>query len=200
MSEVQTFDPPVLPPASTPTKWEREYRAFQRLLPSLLQTHRGQYVAIHDEKVVDSGDDEIALTRRVFAKVGNVPIHVDLVTDCPPSCARATLPHSGVGDVMIRYRYTPFSGSPATFVSTFRLATRTPVKVSSAAFPPRSILPRIVRSFRVALVDALGLTQSGSMIVSGLGSAIQSCPDLHRRAISVRSLPTVTVKILRLRR
>jgi hypothetical protein len=84
VSEVQTFDPPVLGPATPRTKWEREYAAFQRLLPSLLQTHRGQYVAIHDEQAVDSGDDEIALARRVFAKVGNVPIHIGLVTDTPP--------------------------------------------------------------------------------------------------------------------
>jgi hypothetical protein len=92
MSEIQICDPPVLGPVAPPTKWEREYRVFQRLLPSLLQTHRGQYVAIHDEQVVDSGEDEIALTRRVFAKVGNVPIHIELVTD---RAQVARIPHYG---------------------------------------------------------------------------------------------------------
>ena len=90
MSQVLTFDQPVLAPTDAPTKWEREYRAFQKLLPSLLQTHRGQFVAIHDEQVVDSGDDEIALAQRVFAKVGNVPIHVEFVSECPPI---ARVPH-----------------------------------------------------------------------------------------------------------
>lgn len=31
-------------------KFERERRAFFRLLPALLGTHRGQYVAVHDER------------------------------------------------------------------------------------------------------------------------------------------------------
>jgi hypothetical protein len=64
-------------------KWEREYQAFRRLLPELLKTHKGQYVAVHDEKVVDSDTDDIALIRRVHAKYGYVPIHVELVTDHP---------------------------------------------------------------------------------------------------------------------
>ncbi len=62
-------------------KWEREYRAFRRLLPQLLQTHRGQYVAIHEGQVVASGKDKLALALQVFAQVGNVPIHVGLVTE-----------------------------------------------------------------------------------------------------------------------
>jgi len=84
MSNLVTFDPPVLTPAVIQTKWQREYAAFQKLLPSLLQTHRGQYVAIHNEQMLDSGDNEIALIERVFAKVGNVPIHVGLVTETSP--------------------------------------------------------------------------------------------------------------------
>ncbi len=45
-----------LPPR---TKWEREYRAFHRLLPQLLATQRGQFVAIHEERVIDSDADEL---------------------------------------------------------------------------------------------------------------------------------------------
>lgn len=60
---------------------EREYQAFLRLLPQLLETHRGKYVAIHNEQVVDSDTDDVALILRVQAKVGYVPIHVGLVTD-----------------------------------------------------------------------------------------------------------------------
>jgi hypothetical protein len=65
-------------------KGEREYRAFLRLLPELLLTHRGKFVAIHNGKVVDSDTDDVALILRVQGKVGYVPIHVGLVTDVPP--------------------------------------------------------------------------------------------------------------------
>lgn len=64
-----------------PTKWERELEAFKKLLPSLLATHRGKYVAIHEGQVVDSGDDKLELALRVLGRVGNVPIHVGLITD-----------------------------------------------------------------------------------------------------------------------
>ena len=90
MSDPTTLPAPVvnLPPAPR-TKWEREYQTFQGLLPQLLVTHRGQYVAIHNEQVVDSGDDKLAVALRVLAKVGNVPIHVGHVTDGPEPIARS---------------------------------------------------------------------------------------------------------------
>ena len=65
-------------------KGEREYRAFLRLLPEFLATHRGKYVAVHNGQVVDSDTDDVALILRVQAKVGYVPIHVGLVTDSQP--------------------------------------------------------------------------------------------------------------------
>jgi hypothetical protein len=86
MSEVTTLPAPVIawppPPAN---KWEREYQAFRRLLPQLLLTQRGRYVAIHNEEVIDHDTEEIPLILRVLKRVGNVPIHVALVTeDIPP--------------------------------------------------------------------------------------------------------------------
>jgi hypothetical protein len=71
-------------PAPALSKGEREYRAFLRLLPGLLATHRGQYVAVHDGQVVDSGPDDVALILRVQARVGYVPLFVGLVTERPP--------------------------------------------------------------------------------------------------------------------
>ncbi len=64
------------PTTSTPTfeiylphperpKAERERLAFHLLLPGLVTIHRGQYVAIHDEQVVDSGSDPAELAARV---------------------------------------------------------------------------------------------------------------------------------------
>ena len=92
MNEPTTYPPLILDPPQPPAnKAERERLAFLRLLPALLQTHRGQYVAIHNEQVVDSGDNELDLADRVWAKHGYVPIHVDLVTDQPRPLAR--IPH-----------------------------------------------------------------------------------------------------------
>jgi hypothetical protein len=83
-----TFDLKV--PTPELTKGEREYHAFLRLLPQLLSSHRGQYVAIHDGQVVDCDTDDIVLIQRVHARVGYVPIHVGLVADSLPVCR---IPH-----------------------------------------------------------------------------------------------------------
>ena len=91
MSEIQTLPAPVLSTLPPSSKWQREYQAFLRLFPELLRSHRNQYVAIHGEQVVDSGDDPIALIKRVHARIGYVPIHVDQVTDQAPAPLR--IPH-----------------------------------------------------------------------------------------------------------
>lgn len=75
------------PPRSS--RWERECQAFQRLLPRLLVTHPGKYVAVHDGEVVDSGDDRLALAMRVLQRSGNVDIHVGLVTEEPEPVYRS---------------------------------------------------------------------------------------------------------------
>jgi len=80
-------------------KWACEFEAFQRLLPQLLETHRGEYVVIHAGRVVDSGQDDLTLALRFFAEHGNVPIHVGLVADEPEPATR--IPH---------YREWPASG------------------------------------------------------------------------------------------
>jgi hypothetical protein len=93
MSEpVTTYPAPnleaFLPP---PTKFEREYRAFLRLLPELLRAHEGKYVAIHEEKVAGVGDDKITLALDVWRRFGNVPIFVGRVSTEPVETVR--LPH-----------------------------------------------------------------------------------------------------------
>lgn len=62
-------------------KWQREKRAFYRLLPQLLASHRGKYVAIHDEQVVGEGDELVQVTLEAYRKYGYIPIYVDLITD-----------------------------------------------------------------------------------------------------------------------
>lgn len=71
------------------TKFERERRAFYRLLPALLETHRGQYVAVHDEQVVDSGANQVEVALRVLRRIGSVPIFVHLVSHGPEQVYRS---------------------------------------------------------------------------------------------------------------
>jgi hypothetical protein len=84
MSEPLTLPAPVLD-VGVPIedKWRREQRAFQRLLPDLLHTHAGKYVAIHDEQVVDTDGDLVTLGRRVYRRYGYIPIYMDLVAEKP---------------------------------------------------------------------------------------------------------------------
>ncbi len=68
------------------TKYERERRAFYRLLPELLQTHRGQYVAIHDEQVVESGPERASVVFRALDQI-QTDIYVGLVSEeAEPVC------------------------------------------------------------------------------------------------------------------
>lgn len=83
-----TFEAKV--PVPTRTKGEREYAAFLRLLPQLLATHKGQYVAVHEGRVIDFDADDIALIQRVHARIGYLPIHVGQVVDPLPI---VRLPH-----------------------------------------------------------------------------------------------------------
>jgi hypothetical protein len=98
VSDLTILPAPVveLPPLPQ-SKWEREHQAFLQLLPQLLVTHRGRYVAIHDGQVVGSGDDKLALALEVLGKVGNVAIHVGLVTEEPEPISRSGL-RRGVRD------------------------------------------------------------------------------------------------------
>src|SRR5262245_44556744 len=80
MKQTETLAPPALP-VSDNDKWRCEQRAFHQLLPKLLQSHPGQFVAIHDGKVVESGSDKLEVAGRAYARFGYVPIFVSLVTD-----------------------------------------------------------------------------------------------------------------------
>ena len=94
MSSQETIELPApqVPPLPNPAgKWQREYEAFQQLLPELLTTHAGQYVAIHEGRVVDSGPDDLELAMRFFRQYGNVALHIGSVTTAPEPVIR--IPH-----------------------------------------------------------------------------------------------------------
>src|SRR5262245_34642420 len=76
-------------PPTAPTKLERERRAFYRLLPELLAPHRGRYVAVHDEQVVETGEDQLEVAMRAWKRVGAVDLYVGLVTDQPQPILRS---------------------------------------------------------------------------------------------------------------
>jgi hypothetical protein len=101
MSEIETLPAPVIDftpraastkPYQPDPKWQREHEAFQKLLPQLLETHRDKYVAIHEEKPVDFGDDLIEVALRAYKRFGYVPIYVGLVSDEPPRPERIPSP------------------------------------------------------------------------------------------------------------
>ena len=82
MSEpVITFPAPTLEALPTTSKWEREHRAFLTLLPELLKTHRGLYVAIHEGRIEDVDNNELALVERMLARLGSVSFHVGHVVE-----------------------------------------------------------------------------------------------------------------------
>jgi hypothetical protein len=54
-----------------------ERAAFQRLLPELLKTHRGQFVAIQGGHLIDADLDESALAHRTF--LAGKPVYIQEV-------------------------------------------------------------------------------------------------------------------------
>jgi PHD/YefM family antitoxin component YafN of YafNO toxin-antitoxin module len=54
----------------------REREAYKRLEPELLPLYKGQYVAIREGQVIDSGPNEMALVQRVYEKFGYGPMYV----------------------------------------------------------------------------------------------------------------------------
>lgn len=93
MAESEVFDAPVLKLNREPrTKWERELREFERMLPELLTTWRGMYVAVHEGRVVATGDHMIDVAMEAHSRCGYVPLHVGLVTEQPPPPVRIETP------------------------------------------------------------------------------------------------------------
>lgn len=88
------FDAPVIepPPLRGDPRWRVERDAFLRMLPSLLATHPGRYVAVHGGAVVAVGDDKIEVALEAYRLVGQVPLHVGLVTTEAPRVVRIASP------------------------------------------------------------------------------------------------------------
>jgi len=59
------------------------------MLPELLRSHRGRYVAVHDGRLVDEGEDKIALALEAYQKFGYVPIGFGATAWCVWAATRA---------------------------------------------------------------------------------------------------------------
>jgi hypothetical protein len=60
-------------------EFEAERAAFERLEPSLMETHAGRYIAVRDGQVLDSDEDKMRLITRVYDKLGYGPMYVHKV-------------------------------------------------------------------------------------------------------------------------
>jgi hypothetical protein len=84
-----TVEPPAPDPGAVgggPTadaKFNLEWAAFHQLLPELLKTHRGQFVAIHDGQVIGSGDDKVRVGDEARRRSGGATVLVRLVSEEP---------------------------------------------------------------------------------------------------------------------
>lgn len=93
MSDVTTLPAPDLSLDDvTHAAWEEERRAFLRLLPTLLATHEGQYVAVYQGCVIAAGPDQVDVAMQAYARAGYVPVYVGLVTAVPPRPVRLPSP------------------------------------------------------------------------------------------------------------
>ena len=80
-------------------KLDREILAYKALHPKFKQKYLGQWVAVHDQKLVDHDGDRAALYRRVRAKYGRTSVLLRQITEQPveevwlrtPSTGKASL-------------------------------------------------------------------------------------------------------------
>ncbi len=64
-------------------KMQREMNAFFQLHARLLADHAGDYVAIHQGKVIDHDADQLALFQRVEQRYGDTPVLIKQVLADP---------------------------------------------------------------------------------------------------------------------
>lgn len=81
----QIFEAPVLSQIeSADDKWLREKLAFYRLLPTLLGSLRGKWVAIHNEAVFEVGDSLHGVLALVGERLPKTDIYIQLVDEKMP--------------------------------------------------------------------------------------------------------------------
>lgn len=61
--------------------FERQKIFFEENFNNLLTRYKGKYVAIMNEKVVDSNKNEIRLIKKIYKKYGYVPVYIKKVSN-----------------------------------------------------------------------------------------------------------------------
>ena len=64
-------------------KMQREMSAFLQLHARLLEDHPGEYVAVHQGKLIDHDSDQLALFQRVERRYGDTPVLIKQVLANP---------------------------------------------------------------------------------------------------------------------
>lgn len=93
MSSAQILPAPELDWPPAPSKFERERWAFYKQLAELLNEYEGEYVAIHEGRVVGHGPDQVDVALAAYDQFGYVPIYVGQVTPEPPRPVRLPTRH-----------------------------------------------------------------------------------------------------------
>ena len=71
-------------------QFKAEVAAFDRQLPELLNKYEGFFVAVHQGKVIASGQDKLALAQEVRDRYGNVVCYIERVIPDAPRKVRMT--------------------------------------------------------------------------------------------------------------
>lgn len=74
------LDPPIPQESPMEQAFKREKAGFEQQLPALLARYDGQYVAVHNGRVVAADRDRIRLVRRFFGEYGDVPVFIGYVS------------------------------------------------------------------------------------------------------------------------
>jgi hypothetical protein len=76
-------------------KLDKEIAAYEAIHAELWQKYRGQWVAIHNQKLVDRDPDRLALYRRMRAKYGHTSVLLREVTEQPQEEVWLRTPSTG---------------------------------------------------------------------------------------------------------
>ena len=87
--------PQLFVPKIKDDKWSQEERAFFRQLPDLLNTLRGKWVAVHEERVVEVGDSLREVLISVRKRYPKTEIYIQLVDEKLP-VAKMLSPRHGM--------------------------------------------------------------------------------------------------------
>jgi hypothetical protein len=69
--------------ADSKEPFEAEAEAFRRKLPQLLDRYEGEFVALHEGRVLGHGANDEDLARRMYDRLGDVPFYIARVERRP---------------------------------------------------------------------------------------------------------------------